>query len=77
MRFISYTHKGGPVSGGILEGQEIRPLASKSRHAVLEHIESGASAPSLRDETVALGDVQLQAPHGAAASGLRDRLELP
>jgi 2-keto-4-pentenoate hydratase/2-oxohepta-3-ene-1,7-dioic acid hydratase in catechol pathway len=58
MKFISFRHNNGPIQGGLLEGNIVRPLAE----SLLAHIASGAAEPKLAGAPLALDEVTLLAP---------------
>lgn len=62
MKLISFTHNGGPIRGGVLEGASIRPFTSEHADPVLEFLRQGGRTPELRTETLFLHDVEVKAP---------------
>lgn len=61
MKLVSFTLNEGPIRGGVLEGESIRPFTANGKDPVLDLIEQGSS-PSLAAETLPLSAVQLLAP---------------
>ena len=62
MKFVSYTHKGGSVQGGVLEGVVVRPLRPTGGDDVLAHITSGSKDPAYDGDPIAASEVTLLAP---------------
>jgi 2-keto-4-pentenoate hydratase/2-oxohepta-3-ene-1,7-dioic acid hydratase in catechol pathway len=62
VKFVSYKVGGGPVRGGVLEGDAIRPLQASGGDDVLAHIVSGSGSPRFDATSVAAEDVTLMAP---------------
>ncbi|RRA47145.1 fumarylacetoacetate hydrolase family protein [Acidipila sp. EB88] len=62
MKLITFTHNGGPVRGGVLDGDVVRPWFSEDRDPVLAFIASNRSEPALSSERVPLSAVRLLAP---------------
>jgi len=62
MKFVSFQHKDGAVRGGVLVGDQVRPLTMGGVDDVLAHIASGAAEPSFEGEPLALAEVTLLAP---------------
>ena len=66
MKLITCTHNGGgPIQGGILEGDLIRlfaPAQPASHDPVLALIESGVAAPPLTGESLALSEQNCSRP---------------
>ena len=62
MKLVSFTHHGGAVCGGVLEGDAVRPFTSSGKDSVLAFIEAGISQPELAPDALPLTDVQLLAP---------------
>lgn len=62
MKLVSYRAADGAVRGGVLEGEQIRPLKKSGYDDVLACIASGSAQPALEGDAVALASVQLTAP---------------
>jgi len=62
MKLISFKHKDGTVRGGVLLGDQVRPLKKSGTDDVLAHIASGAAEPLFEGEALALSEVTLLAP---------------
>lgn len=62
MKFVSFTHKGGPVRGGVLEGESVRPFFSMHLDPVLAYIQQGTITPELEDESLPLKEITLLSP---------------
>ena len=62
MRLISFTHNGGPVRGGVLEGDRVRSfVAGDAADPVLALIAQGGT-PSLEQGSLRLDEIRLEAP---------------
>ena len=62
MKLISFTHKGGVVHGGVLQGDNVRPWQSDHIDPMLAHIASQEPGLQLLDETLPLSEVKLLPP---------------
>lgn len=62
MKFVSFTHKGGPIRGGVLQVETVLPFTAMGPDPVLAHIQQGAAAPALESEALPLSEVTLLAP---------------
>lgn len=62
MKLVSFTQGSGPVRGGVLEGEGIRPFKTSGADPVLSVIAQGGAVPALEDRTVPLAEVTLLAP---------------
>ncbi len=62
MKFVSFKHKDDQIHGGVLLGNQVRPLTDSGADSVLAHIASGAAEPDFAGEPLRLEDVTLVAP---------------
>lgn len=62
MKYVSFTHKGGPVRGGVLEDALVRPFAASVADPVLACIQAGGSRPELESQGIPVEEVRLLAP---------------
>jgi len=62
MKFVSFKHKDDQIHGGVLEGNQVRPLTDNGVDSVLAYIASGATEPSFTSAPLRLEDVILVAP---------------
>jgi 2-keto-4-pentenoate hydratase/2-oxohepta-3-ene-1,7-dioic acid hydratase in catechol pathway len=62
MKFVSFKHKDDQIHGGVLEGNQVRPLTDNGIDSVLAHIAGGGIEPSFSGTPLPLEDVTLVAP---------------
>ncbi len=62
MKLVSFTHNGGEIRGGVLQGEWVQPLRRSGGDDVLAHIVGGGDTPAVEGERVAVSEVTLMAP---------------
>lgn len=62
MKFVSFTHNGRAVRGGLLQDQFVQQLRHTGEDDVLAHILRGDSAPAIEGAPIPLHEVTLLAP---------------
>lgn len=62
MKLVAFTHKGGPVRGGVLEGTGVRPFIESGADPILSVIKGGGTVPAVEDTPLPLADIKLLAP---------------
>ncbi len=62
MKFVSFTHNGGPIRGGVLHDDFVQPLRITPGDDVLAHIVSGNESPMTEGSPIPLEEAVLVAP---------------
>jgi 2-keto-4-pentenoate hydratase/2-oxohepta-3-ene-1,7-dioic acid hydratase in catechol pathway len=62
MKLVSFTHNGGAIRGGVLQGEFVQPLRPTQWDDVLAHITSGKQAPWVEGDPIPRAEIELVAP---------------
>jgi 2-keto-4-pentenoate hydratase/2-oxohepta-3-ene-1,7-dioic acid hydratase in catechol pathway len=62
MKLVSFTHNGGAIRGGVLQGEFVQPLRPTQGDDVLAHITSGKQAPWVEGDPIPRAEIELVAP---------------
>jgi 2-keto-4-pentenoate hydratase/2-oxohepta-3-ene-1,7-dioic acid hydratase in catechol pathway len=62
MKLVSFTHNGGAIRGGVLQGEFVQPLRPTQGDDVLAHIMSGEQVPWVEGDPIPRAEIKLVAP---------------